>query len=169
MNVKECIFKRRSIRKFQDTKVSDEIIKELLECAMAAPSACNKRPWVFYVIQNEEILEQLKHAARYSNYNAPLTIVVCGDTSKSISEKENDFWIQDCSSAIENMLLYATSIELGSLWCGLYPMKTPVDNVSEILNLPKNHIPLGLIHFGYPDEIKESRTQYEEECVKIIK
>lgn len=169
MNVKECILKRRSIRKYQDTKISDEIVREILECAMASPSACNKKPWAFYVIQNDEILLELKKAARYANYNAPLSIVVCGDISKSISEKDNDFWIQDCSSAIENMLLYATSIGLGSLWCGLYPVMASVERVQKILDLPNKHIPLGIIHFGYSAEEKEARTQYEEECVHYIK
>ena len=54
MEIREAIYKRRSVRKFQDTPVDDSIIKSLLEDAMAAPSACNKQPWEFYVIKDKE-------------------------------------------------------------------------------------------------------------------
>lgn len=60
MNVKEAILKRRSIRKYQNIEVSDEQIEELLQSAMAAPSACNKTPWEFYVIKNKEIQKEIK-------------------------------------------------------------------------------------------------------------
>ena len=169
MNVKEAIFKRRSVRKFKDIKVSDELIQSLLECAMAAPSACNKKPWFFYVITNEEKLEELRKSSRYTNYKSPLNIIVCGDTDKALSKKPEDFWIQDASSALENILIEAVELGLGTCWCGIFPMETALKNVKEILSLPDNIIPLGLIHIGYPDEEKESRTQYDESGVKYIK
>ena len=60
MEIREAIYKRRSVRKFQDTPVDDSIIKSLLEDAMAAPSACNKQPWEFYVIKDKEKQDQIK-------------------------------------------------------------------------------------------------------------
>ena len=169
MNIKEAIFKRRSVRKFKNMKVSDEKIQILLECAMAAPSACNKKPWAFYVVTNDEKLEELRKSSRYTGYKSPLNIIVCGDISKSLSDKPNDFWIQDASSAIENILIEAVELELGTCWCGIFPMEIPQKNVKKILNLPENIIPLGIIHIGYPDEEKEARTQFDESCVKYIK
>ena len=136
---------------------------------MAAPSACNKKPWAFYVITNEEVLEKLRTSSRYTGYKSPLNIIVCGDKSKSLSDKPNDFWIQDVSSAIENILIEAVELDLGTCWCGLYPMDHAVENVKNILDMPENLIPLGLIHIGYPAEEKEARTQFDESCVKYIK
>ena len=167
MELEKVLLNRRSIRKFKDTEISDEIIEKLVYFAMCAPSACNKRPWEFYVIKNKEILNEIKKASRFSNHNAPLAIVVAGNLENSLPRDMADYWIQDCSSAITHILLEATSLELGSLWCGLYPQIRPTERVRELLSLDKKIIPLGLILIGYPDEEKEGRSQYEKEKVHI--
>ena len=167
-NTLDLFLKRRSCRKFTNEMVSNEVIQELLMAAMAAPSACNKCPWEFYVVTNQEVQEKLKQASRYSSYNSPLIIIVGGNTNRSLSKKENDFWIQDCAAAVENLLLAATSLGLGSCWCGLSPMETPVKKVRESLNLGEEIIPMALIHLGYPAEELASRTQYNEEYVHFI-
>ena len=168
MEVKDALLKRRSIRKYLDKEVSDEIIEELLHAAMSGPSACNRRPWIFYVIKDQDKLNELRKASRFSNMNAPLAIVVVGDLSRSLPIQLKDFWIQDCSAATENILLRATDLGLGSLWCGIYPQKRPVERVKEILGITNSDIPLNIIYIGYGDEEKESRDQYEKNRVKII-
>lgn len=168
MEVKDALLKRRSIRKYLDKEVSDEIIEELLHAAMSGPSACNRRPWIFYVIKDQDKLNELRKASRFSNMNAPLAIVVVGDLSRSLPLQLKDFWIQDCSAATENILLRATDLGLGSLWCGIYPQKRPVERVKEILGITNSDIPLNIIYIGYSDEEKESRDQYEKNRVKVI-
>lgn len=168
MEVKYALLKRRSIRKYLDKEVSDEIIEELLHAAMSGPSACNRRPWIFYVIKDQDKLNELRKASRFSNMNAPLAIVVVGDLSRSLPLQLKDFWIQDCSAATENILLRATDLGLGSLWCGIYPQKRPVERVKKILGITNSDIPLNIIYIGYGDEEKESRDQYEKNRVKVI-
>lgn len=168
MEVKDALLKRRSIRKYLDKEVSDEIIEELLHAAMSGPSACNRRPWIFYVIKDQDKLNELRKASRFSNMNAPLAIVVVGDLSRSLPLQLKDFWIQDCSAATENILLRATDLGLGSLWCGIYPQKRPVERVKKILGITNSDIPLNIIYIGYSDEEKESRDQYEKNRVKVI-
>ena len=168
MEVKDALLKRRSIRKYLDKEVSDEIIEELLHAAMSGPSACNRRPWIFYVIKDQDKLNELRKASRFSNMNAPLAIVVVGDLSRSLPLQLKDFWIQDCSAATENILLRATDLGLGSLWCGIYPQKRPVERLKEILGITNSDIPLNIIYIGYGDEEKESRDQYEKNRVKVI-
>lgn len=169
MELKEALLKRRSCRKFTEQKVSKEIVHELMEAAMAGPSAKNKRPWKFYVVTDEEKLEKLRFAGSAFNFNSPMHIVVCGDVSKTIVvDKAYDFWIQDCSSAVENILLTATSLGLGTCWCGVYPVEVRVERVKNILGLEENLIPLCLIHVGYPDCELEPRTQYDEENVIYV-
>ena len=168
MEVKDALFKRRSIRKYLDKEVSDEMIEELLHAAMSGPSACNRRPWIFYVIKDQDKLNELRKASRFSNMNAPLAIVVVGDLSRSLPLQLKDFWIQDCSAATENILLRVTDLGLGSLWCGIYPQKRPVERVKKILGITNSDIPLNIIYIGYGDEEKESRDQYEKNRVKVI-
>lgn len=165
MNTQEAILARRSIRKFTDAPISDEIIRTLLDSAMAAPSACNKRPWEFYVIKNADLREQLRHVSRFSNMNSSLMIIVAGNEKRGIYRKPNDFWIQDCSAAIENILLTATELGIGTCWCGLSPMVTPVKTVRKLLALEEHIVPLGLIQLGYPAEEREPRTQYDPKRV----
>ena len=168
MEVKDALLKRRSIRKYLDKEVSDEMIEELLHAAMSGPSACNRRPWIFYVIKDQDKLNELRKASRFSNMNAPLAIVVVGDLSRSLPLQLKDFWIQDCSAATENILLRVTDLGLGSLWCGIYPQKRPVERVKKILGITNSDIPLNIIYIGYGDEEKESRDQYEKNRVKVI-
>lgn len=169
MELKETIFKRRSIRKYQDKIVSDQLIKELLKAAMAAPSARNAKPWLFYVIKNDGILSSIKQVITSANYNAQLGIVVAGDMHKALPEPSRDYWIEDCSAAVENLLLRATSLGLGSVWCGIYPSTQRVDAIRKILQLADDIIPFAFVNIGYPAEEKEERTQYDANCVHIIK
>ena len=168
MNLKEIMFARRSIRKFKDTKVKEEDIKYLLEVAMAAPSACNRTPWEFYVVESQEILDKF-YTIRPMRYKAPLAIVVCGNTNYTLKEHLADYYIQDCSAAIENILLGATELGLGSCWCGIVPQPDRMAQAKEFLSLEDNIIPFALVYIGYPDEEKEPRTQYDESKVHYVK
>ena len=136
---------------------------------MSGPSACNKTPWEFYVVTNEEALEKLGKAARFSNMKSPLAIVVCGNLSKALPLSYADFWIQDCSAATENILLRVTDLGLGAVWCGVHPMKSAEKKVREALALPEKHIPLNIIYIGFPEQNPEPRDQYSEKKVHFIK
>ncbi len=168
MTVKEAMLKRRSVRKYTDEKVSEEDIRALMEAAMSGPSAVNKRPWTFYVISNEEKLEELRGAAHYSKIEAPLAIVVCGNLKRALPMKLASFWVQDCSAATENILLQAVELGLGTVWCGIHPAKMAEKRVAKILNLGDKEVPLNIIWVGHPAEEPEERTQYDEACVNII-
>lgn len=166
MNVYDAILKRRSIRKFKNDVVNDEKLTLLMKAAMAAPSARNSRPWKFYIIKNSQKKEKLTKI--FKDFNAPIMIVVAGDLSK-LETSKNEFWVQDCAAAVENILLAATGFDLGACWCGVYPKVNATQQVKEILELEEDIIPLALIQLGYPDEEKEARTQYDESLVVEVK
>lgn len=168
MSVYDIILKRRSIRMFTQETISDEIITKLLESAMAAPSACNKQPWEFYIVKNKELREQLKTVSKYSNMDSSLIIIVAGNDKRSLNHRVNDFWIQDCAAATENILLTATELGIASCWCGLFPMVTPVKKVRKIIDLEDHIIPMALIHLGYSNENAEPRTQYNKKRIHIL-
>ena len=79
-----------------------------------------------------------------------------------------EFWVQDCSSAIENILLSALEYGLGTCWCGVYPVNDRTKACKSVIGLDDNIIPLGIILVGYPLEDKEARTQYEKNRIHII-
>lgn len=169
MELKEVLLKRRSVRKFTEEPVSEEMIQELLHAAMSGPSACNRKPWAFYAVTNPQKLEELKSSSKFTKMDAKLAIIVCGDLSKALPMQMADYWIQDCSAATENILLRVTDLGLGAVWCGIHPQEKAEERVREILELPENEIPLSLIYIGHPAEEPKARDQYEEECVHYVK
>ena len=169
MELKEVLLKRRSVRKFTEEPVSKEQIDELLHAAMSGPSACNKKPWEFYVITNEKTLEEIKSASQFTKFSAKLAIVVCGNLSKALPMKMAEYWIQDCSAATENILLRATDLGLGAVWCGIHPQKRSEEKVRKLLSIPQSQVPLNIIYIGHPAEEPEGRDQYEEARVHFIR
>ena len=168
MELKEVLLKRRSVRKFTEESVSNEMIEELLHAAMSGPSACNKKPWEFYVVTNEAKLEELKGASKFTKFHSKLAIVVCGNLKRSLPMQLADYWIQDCSAATENILLRVTDLGLGAVWCGIHPQKTAEQRVRDMLDIPKSQVPLNVIFIGHPAEEPESRDQYDEARVHYI-
>ena len=169
MEVKDALLKRRSIRKFTEEEVSEEVINELLIAGMSGPSAVNKRPWEFYVIKDKAKLEELRaHGAPFGKMNAPLAIVVCGNLAHALPLKLGEYWVQDCSAATENILLRATELGLGTVWCGVYPSKIAVKSTRKVIGAGMLEIPLNVVWIGHPAEVKEARSQYDEKKVHRI-
>jgi len=149
-----AIFARRSIRKYENKIVPDDMIEQILRAGMAAPSAGNAQPWHFVVIDDRRILNEITKFHPYAQMlkEASHAIVVCGDASL---EKYRGFWVQDCSAAMQNMLLMAQDIGLGAVWLGVYPLEERVKALKELLDLPEDVIPLSIMSLGYPAETKE--------------
>ena len=114
-------------------------------------------------------IKNLRNIAKNFDFNSKLIIIVCGNKNRTITQNDNDFWIQDASAAVENILLCATELGLGSVWCGLFPVLERSEKVKETLNINEEIIPMALLHIGYPDEAKEERTQYNKEYVHYVK
>lgn len=169
MELKEALLKRRSVRKFTDEPISEEMIDELMHAAMSGPSACNRKPWEFYVVTNPEKMEELKGASKFTKFNAKLAIVVCGNLLHALPLKMANYWIQDCSAATENILLRVTDLGLGAVWCGVHPQKGAEERVRKMLDIPMTQIPLNVIFIGHPAEEPEARDQYDEARVHYIK
>ena len=158
MDTVEMIFKRRSIRHYLDKQVEKHIIMTLLKAATAAPTAANCQPWEFIVIDDTEKLSEMKENLMFARYNAPVAIVVCGNMKLAFKGPGKEMWVQDCSAAIENILIAATSIGLGTVWIGVYPIESNIKPLKNILNIPEFVTPLGIVYVGYPAEEKEART-----------
>ena len=163
----ETIMTRTSIRSFTDRAVSADTIEMLLRAGMAAPTAVNKQPWHFVVINDRALMDSLGGNGRQSQMwkESPLAIVVCGDMNKALEGPAQAFWVQDCSAATENILLAAHALGLGAVWTGCYPMEERMANVSRVLNLPETVIPLCVIVIGYPSEQPEPKDKWKPENV----
>lgn len=160
----DAIMSRRSIRRYTGDPVTDHEVETVLRAAMAAPSAGNQRPWRFVVVRDAAHRAALVQATPYAGMvaEAPVAIVVCGDTQ---SEKHPGYWVQDCSAAVENLLLAAHAIGLGAVWIGVHPVAERVEAVSRLCDLPEGVVPLAMIALGRPAEHKPAIDRYEPSWV----
>lgn len=156
------LFARRSIRRYTEEEVAPEKVEILLKAAMAAPSAGNRKPWHFVVVDERGILESLADTHPYAGmlHEAPVCILPCGETDRGVAGK-GGYWIQDLSAATENILLAAVGLGLGAVWCGVFPVEERVEATRNILRLPEHIVPLAYVAVGHPAESKPPRTQYD--------
>lgn len=166
-DILETIFKRRSVRRFLDRPLEPEVITCLLQAAMAAPTACNSQPWEFIVVTEAELLDRMREKMVFARYNAPCAIVVCGSPHLANNTAARHYWVQDCSAAMENLLIAAAGMGLGAVWIGVHPHATNEKNIRELFNIPPEVTPLGIALAGYPAEgaVPPPRTQYDEHRV----
>lgn len=162
----ETIFKRRSVRKYTETPVTDGQVKQIIRAGMAAPSAKNSREWVFIVLRDPEIYKAFSevHVNAFAMKTAQAAILVCADLSKE-QDPGQGWWIQDCSAAMENMLLEATDLGLGSLWLGVHPKPDRIACLKEVCKLPENIEPLGIVSLGEPTKERPANDRYIEDQV----
>ncbi len=164
------IFGRRSIRVYSAGAVNEEAIQKLLEAAMAAPSAAAKDPWRFVVVRRRQTLLEIADALPNGQMigSAALGIAVCGDL-QAAHDQQLSYLLQDCSAAVENLLLCAHILGLGACWLGVHPREQRMSALRQILSLPRSVIPVACIAIGHPAEAKEPRTRFNRDYVHFEK
>lgn len=162
----DCIMNRRSVRQFTPDPVSDEDVTTLLKAGMAAPSAVNKQPWEFIVIRDAERRQSLSELCPYWKpaAAAPLVIVVCGNTIGGDPNVEN-YYVQDCACASENILCAATGINLGGVWLGVYGEQDRMLNVANLLKIPEGVYAVSILAIGHPEHYPEPRNTFDPDCI----
>lgn len=166
MNTLETIRSRRSIRKYKPgVEIPKEDLKQILEAAMMAPSACNTRPWEFVVIENREILNRLMEVHPYVSMlkTASLAIVVCAKPELQYGICL-EYFPEDCGAAAQNILLAAAELGYGTCWCGVYPNKEREEAVRDLIGVDST--PFAVIALGVADEAPAARGFYDESRVK---
>lgn len=132
---------------------------------MSAPSAGNEQPWQFVVITDRRTLDAIPRIHPYAEMaaEAAVAVLVCGDKRL---EKHKGFWVQDCSAAVQNILIAARALGLGAVWCGIYPREGRVAGFRKLLSLPPEVIPLALVPVGWPAEVKPPAERFDERRIR---
>ncbi|MBN2728097.1 MAG: nitroreductase family protein [Bacteroidales bacterium] len=168
MELKDVIFKRRSIRKYSEGIISKKEIEEIIKAGMYAPSARNFQSWHFLVTESNEDLAALSEIHPYGKMlkNAAAAILVCGDLNIEPSPEYNAI---NCSAAIQNMLLIIHDMNLGAVWLGVFPREERTIALKEFYNLPQYILPIGLISIGYPAEEPAFPDRFKPERIRYGK
>jgi nitroreductase len=146
----EIITKRRSIRAFKKQELPQETVEKLLEAARWAPSAGNVQPWAFVVVSSQKTKQELAVAAygQRDLEDSSIVIVACADEKRAAESYgvrgKTLYCIQDTAAAIQNILLTANSLGLGSCWIGAFKE----DEVKIVIGSPKEMRPIALIPIG---------------------
>ncbi len=159
---------RRSVRAFlPGAAVSDDDVRALLEAAMAAPSAMARDPWRFLVLRERADLAALADLLPHGQMlrQAALGIVVCGDPAQA-HRQELSYLLQDCSAAVENLLLAAHLLGLGAVWLGVHPNEDRVTGIRRQFGVPGTILPVAAIAVGRPAEAPEPRTRFNPDFVR---
>ena len=156
MSVLEVISSRRSIRKYEEKQIPQQVLEQILEAARQAPSAVNKQPYRFVVVTNSEQKKQMKSIFSPFLDKAPVVIVGCANVKSRLTGK----WaVIDTTIALQNMVLAAWSLGVGSCWIGSFNEK----KAKKALQIPEDWKVVCLLTLGYPAKIPEERKKKSTE------
>ncbi len=156
----DTIFQRTSTRQFEEKEVEQEKIEKLLRAAMQAPTAGNQQPWVFYVVKNKAVLDQLAQASPYAGCtkNAPMAIVI-GYKREVMFPELSEI---DCAIATENIWLEAEALGLGTVMLAVAPYEDRMKPVETALNMPEGIHAFTILPVGYPVRKAAQQDRYDE-------
>ena len=160
------IFRRVSIRKYQNKPVEPEKIEALLRAAMQAPSAANQQPWEFYVVTDKEKLRALSEASRYAAMTKDAPVAIVSAYRKDIPMPM--YAEIDLSIAMENLWLEADAQGLGGVWLGIAPLEKRMKAVEEVLDIPDHLRAFAIFPLGYPAEEKKQQDRFDESRIHYI-
>lgn len=162
--ITEVIKKRRSIRKYIEKEIPEEIIKDIIDCARLAPTGNNKQSWSFVVVTDKELREQISYFAKYGRFikEAGACVAVFCD------EEDSTTPLQDACAATENMMIAAESYGLGTCWVNSYK-KDHSNKIKELLNCPANLELMTLFSVGFYNEDYANKKRDKKSLDEVLK
>ena len=157
MSLLDLILSRRSIRRYENKEIPEEVLERILEAGRQAPSAANRQPIRFIVVKDHDILRKLCDTliTRFVK-TAPIAIAGCADVESLLTGK----WaIVDATIALQNMVIAAWALRIGSCWIGACNEK----KVKELLKIPDKWKFVALLTLGYPAEQPKPRKKKQFE------
>ena len=160
MDTIATIMKRRSIRKYKPEAIPEKDLEQILESGRQAPSAGNRQPWHFVIIQDKELKQQVAAACSKQTWMANADVILAGlgtpDASKGTAGR---LWYEvDVAIAMQNMILAATNLGYGTCWIGAFDES----KVKELLEVPKEMRVVALTPIGVPDASPDVRPRKDE-------
>jgi len=140
------IKRRRSIRRFEDRFIPEEIVREILDCARLSPTANNVQLWLFGAVTDSELREQISELADYGKFikDCPVCFAVFVDSTTK-------YFLEDGCAATENILLACTAYGIGSCWVAGHK-KGYAEPVRKLLNVPEPYTLVSLVAAGYSEQ-----------------
>lgn len=159
----ELTLRRRSVRRYKNTKIDDNIIEEIMKVALTAPTSFGHKAVEFVVVRDADTIRNIGVCKSFggSQINGADTVVVT--MVKTANQNQSEFWIEDGAIASTYILLAAEQYGLGACWVhirnrmGIH--KTSDEEIRELLGVPSGYTVLNLIAIGEKGEIKTPYTE----------
>ena len=155
----DLMLKRRSIRKYTNIPIPENIINNIMNKALTAPCSFGHRPCEFVVVKNKDLIKKLAECKSLGGsqiIGADTVIVVI------VNLKQGEFWIEDGAIASTYILLAAEQYDIGACWVQIRnrngKKKTSSEEIRELLNIPNGYEVLNLIALGNKGE---NKREYE--------
>ena len=160
MNVKDAIRTRRSVRKYKPEPVKEEDLKVILEAARQAPSAGNKQPWEFIVVNDQETKTKLAEIARKQMWIADAGVIMVALSKDKTDPTIYERWVErDVMTAVEHIVLQSWELGYGTCWIGAFTQP----ETKELLGIPSAMNVICLLPLGVPDQTPEPRARKPSE------
>ncbi|MGZ5876634.1 MAG: nitroreductase [Bradyrhizobium sp.] len=167
MDLKEAIYSRRAVREFTPKPVDEEVLRQLVDAAIQAPSAVNQQPWLFTVVQDKALLARISREAKAHMLRTPTAALASHRFQSILEDPEFDIfyhapalivisaaagpWIvEDCALAAENLMLAACAAGLGTCWIGFAQEWLGTPEGKSSLKLSSTAVPVAPIIVGHP-------------------
>jgi len=157
MNITDAITQRRTIRKYKQHKIPKDILNNLVNAGRLAPSAMNRQPLEYVIINESHYVEDIFHHLKWAGYIAPLGTPKEGEKPTAYllilinKELKTAYTYHDIGAAAQNIMLQAEEYDIGCCWIGSLNR----EKVREILKIPDQYELDTIIALGYKDEISE--------------
>ena len=148
----DVILARRSIRHYEDNEIPKDVLDKIVETGRQSPSAVNKQPYRFVIVTDSGLKKELRGMFSRFLDKAPVIIVGCANPKALLTGK----WATvDTTIALENMVLAAWSMGVGSCWIGSFNEQ----KIKEVLKIPESWKVVAQVAFGYPAEQPKPRKK----------
>jgi nitroreductase len=152
MSFLDVILSRRSVRRYENKEIPQDVLDKIVEAGRQSPSAVNKQPYHFVIVTDSEIKKEMKSLLSGFLENAPVILVGCANPKALLTGK----WATiDTAIALENMVLAAWSLGVGSCWIGSFNEQ----KTKELLKIPEDWKIVALVTFGYPAETPKPKNK----------
>ena len=163
MDLTKVLYSRRSVREYTSQAVDEEVIRQLIDAAVQAPSAFNQQPWLFTVVRDKTMLARISQQSKvhilktspasdfqqtledpefHIFYHAPVLVV--------ISAPSGPWIVEDCALAAENLMLAACAAGLGTCWIGFSQGWLGTPEGKSTIGLSDSSTPVAPIIVGHP-------------------
>jgi len=166
MDLFETVEARKSIRKYKPETITEKQLGKILEAARLAPSAANRQPWRFVVVQDKNLKTKVAEAANSQTFLKDASAIVVATADPEVSARWHE---KDTMIALEHMALAAAALGYGTCWIGAFD----ADEIKKILKIPEKIKVVALMPIGVPDEKPTAKPRkdfheifYKEEWLK---